>query len=213
MEETHSDTKDTVTDEFRWYRDFFKRGFDLFFCSLSFIVAMIPMAIVALIIKLSSFHEPVLFKQKRVGKNGELFTILKFRTMRDDAPHGVATENFDHPEQYITKFGKFLRKTSLDELPQLFNVFKGEMSMIGPRPLIPSEKQVLQWRDQLGATTVLPGITGLAQVNGRDELVGKKKAEIDSHYAHNVSICLDLDIFFKTLTDVIHSRGIHEGRN
>lgn len=153
------------------------------------------------------------FKQVWIGKHDQPFTILKFRTMSQNAPHQMATEKFENPEAFITPIGSKLRKMSLDELPQLFNVLKGDMSLIGPRPLIPKEKQVLQWRDKCGAENVLPGITGLAQVHGRDELTGKKKAMFDGKYANNVSAWLDLKTFFKTIVDVICGRGIHEGKN
>lgn len=126
---------------FSWYRDIWKRFFDFAFSLIGIILLAIPMMIIALIIKIDSPHEKILFRQKRVGKNNEVFTILKFRSMRQDAPHEMATKDFENPEAYITPVGKFLRKASLDELPQLFNVFKGDMSIVGPRPLIPKEKR------------------------------------------------------------------------
>lgn len=198
---------------FRWYCDFFKRVFDIIFSSIAIIILTLPMLIVALLIKIDSPEEPILFKQVRVGKDDVPFTIFKFRSMSKDAPHQMATENFENPEEYITTVGKVIRKTSLDELPQLFNVVKGDMSIIGPRPLIPIEKKILAMRDETGASQILPGITGLAQVHGRDELTGKKKAMFDGKYANNVSAWLDLKIFFKTIVDVICGRGIHEGKN
>lgn len=197
---------------FRWYRDFFKRLFDFGFSLIAIIILAIPMLIIATLIKIDSPEEPILFRQKRIGKNDVPFIIYKFRSMSKDAPHEMSTETFENPEQFVTPVGEFLRKKSLDELPQLFNVLKGNMSIIGPRPLIPEEKEVLKMRDELGASQVLPGITGLAQVNGRDELIGKKKATIDGTYARKVSIWLDLFIFFKTVGDVIVSRGVHEGK-
>ena len=197
---------------FHWYRDFFKRVFDIVFSFIAVILLSIPMLIIALLIKLDSPNESVLFRQVRIGKNNRPFTILKFRSMNKDAPHQIATENFKNPEKYITKIGKIIRKTSLDELPQLFNVLKGEMSIIGPRPLIPTEKVVLAMRDEYGASKILPGITGLAQIHGRDEVNDENKASYDGKYALNISMLLDLSIFCKTITDVLHSRGIHEGR-
>ncbi len=197
---------------FRLYDNVFKRLFDIVVSLLMLIVLGIPMAIIAWLIKKDSPNEPILFRQKRIGKNDVPFTIYKFRSMSNDAPHQLATENFENPEKFITPVGKFLRKKSLDELPQLFNVLKGNMSIIGPRPLIPEEKEVLKMRDELGASQVLPGITGLAQINGRDELIGEKKATIDGTYARKVSIWLDVFIFCKTIGDVLVSRGVHEGK-
>lgn len=133
--------------------------------------------------------------------------------MNKDAPHQMATENFENPERYITPIGKVIRKTSLDELPQLFNVLKGEMSIIGPRPLIPSESKVLSMRDEYGASHILPGITGLAQIHGRDEITDENKAAYDGKYSLNLSLSLDVFIFFKTIIDVVRSRGVREGKN
>ncbi len=197
---------------FKWYRDFFKRFFDIIFSLIAIVVFAFPMLIIAVIIKVDSPKESIFFKQVRVGKNDVPFTILKFRSMRNDAPHQVATENFENPEQYITKVGKVLRKTSLDELPQLFNVLKGDMSVIGPRPLIPQEKDVLAMRDKYGASRIFPGITGLAQVHGRDEVTDENKAAYDGKYALNISLFLDLSIFLKTIIDVIQSKGIVDGK-
>lgn len=198
--------------KFSWYRDFFKRIFDISFSLIALIVLAIPMLIIAICIKVDSKDDPVLFKQVRIGKNDIPFSIYKFRTMKVDTPHQMATEKFQNPEMYITKIGAKLRKSSLDELPQLFNVLKGDMSLVGPRPLIPKEKEVLSWRDEYGAEKVLPGITGLAQVNGRDELIGEEKAKYDAEYANSISFLLDLKILAKTVSDVVRSRGIHEGK-
>lgn len=197
---------------FKWYRDFFKRILDIIFSLIAGIILIIPMLIIALLIKLNSPKEPILFKQVRVGKNDVPFTIFKFRSMSKDAPHQMATEDFENPEEYITSIGKILRKASLDELPQLLNVLKGDMSVIGPRPLIPSEIDVLAMRDEYGASQILPGITGLAQVHGRDEISDENKAAYDGKYAHNISMLLDLSIFCKTLFNVVKSRGVCEGR-
>lgn len=206
-------SNNSVKDKsFRWYRAFFKRVFDICFSLIAIIILTIPMIIIAIFIKVDSPKETVLFRQVRVGKNNVPFTMFKFRSMTKDAPHQMATENFENPEEYITTVGKIIRKTSLDELPQLFNVLKGDMSIIGPRPLIPAEKDVLAMRDEAGASKILPGITGLAQVHGRDEVTDENKAAYDGKYALNISILLDLSIFFKTILDVIFSRGIHEGK-
>lgn len=196
---------------FHWYRDFFKRGIDVAVSIVAVVILGIPMIIIAICVKHDDPQSEIWFRQQRVGKNNIPFTIYKFRSMTVDAPHQMATAEFDNSQKYITTVGKVLRKSSLDELPQIFNVLKGEMSLIGPRPLIPKEKEVLELRDKLGATTVLPGITGLAQVHGRDELDDEKKAEYDSKYAHQLSLKLDSWIFFKTILDVVQSKGIHDG--
>lgn len=210
--EKDNDNENEVEQSFKWYRDFFKRGFDIFFSLIAIIILAIPMMIIALWIKIDSPHEKVLFKQERIGINNVPFTILKFRSMRDDAPHQLATENFENPEMYITSVGKILRKTSMDELPQLFNVLKGDMSIVGPRPLIPKEKYVLKLRDEYGANKILPGITGLAQVHGRDQVTDENKASYDGKYALHVSLLLDASIILKTVSDVVRSRGVREGK-
>ena len=210
--EKDNDNESEVEQSFKWYRDFFKRGFDIFFSLIAIIILAIPMMIIALWIKVDSPHEKVLFKHERIGINNVPFTILKFRSMRDDAPHQMATENFENPEMYITRVGKILRKASLDELPQLLNVLKGDMSIVGPRPLIPKEKYVLKLRDEYGANKILPGITGLAQVHGRDQVTDENKASYDGKYALNVSLLLDASIIMKTVSDVVRSRGIREGK-
>lgn len=210
--EKDNDNENEVEQSFRWYRDFFKRGFDIFLSLIALIIFAIPMLIIALWIKVDSPHEKVLFKQERIGIDNVPFTILKFRSMRDDAPHQMATENFENPEMYITSVGKILRKTSMDELPQLLNVLKGDMSIVGPRPLIPKEKYVLKLRDEYGANKILPGITGLAQVHGRDQVTDENKASYDGKYALNVSLLLDASIILKTVSDVVRSRGVREGK-
>ena len=210
--EKDNDNENEVEQSFKWYRDFFKRGFDIFFSLIAIIILAIPMMIIALWIKIDSPHEKVLFKQERIGINNVPFTILKFRSMRDDAPHQMATENFENPEVYITRVGKILRKTSMDELPQLLNVLKGDMSIVGPRPLIPKEKYVLKLRDEYGANKILPGITALAQVHGRDQVTDENKASYDGKYALNVSLLLDASIIMKTVSDVVRSRGVREGK-
>lgn len=210
--EKDNDNENEVEQSFRWYRDFFKRGFDIFLSLIALIIFAIPMLIIALWIKVDSPHEKVLFKQERIGIDNVPFTILKFRSMRDDAPHQMAMENFENPEMYITRVGKILRKTSMDELPQLFNVLKGDMSIVGPRPLIPKEKYVLKLRDEYGANKILPGITGLAQVHGRDQVTDGNKASYDGKYALNVSLLLDTSIIMKTVSDVVRSRGVREGK-
>ncbi|RGU50444.1 sugar transferase [Limosilactobacillus fermentum] len=193
------------------YRTTIKRIFDAFFGVLLLICLSPLMLVLAIWIKLDS-KGPVLFKQERVGRNGKRFTIYKFRSMSDDAPHQMATSEFDTALSYITRSGQLMRKTSLDELPQLVNVVKGEMSFIGPRPLIPKEEKVLRLRHANGADGVAPSITGLAQVRGRDEVTDVQKANYDGEYANNISFVGDFAILVKTFTDVLQSRGVHDGK-
>ncbi|MEE6670166.1 sugar transferase [Limosilactobacillus fermentum] len=187
-----------------------KRGLDLVFAVLLVICLSPIMLGLAIWIKLDS-KGPVLFRQERVGRNGEPFKIYKFRSMSDDAPHQMATSEFDSALSYITRSGRIMRKLSLDELPQLFNVIKGEMSFIGPRPLIAKEEYVLQLRRANGAEDVTPGITGLAQVRGRDEVTDDQKAAYDGEYAKDLSFKEDCSILFKTVADVVQGRGVHDG--
>lgn len=196
---------------FSIYRCIIKRLIDFCISLVTLICLIIPFIIIAICIKADS-KGPIIFAQERVGKNDHPFKILKFRSMYQDAPHEMATAQLENAESHITKVGKFLRKTSLDELPQLINVLLGQMSLVGPRPLILSEKYVLGLRDKNGASKITPGITGLAQVHGRDEISNLQKAEYDGEYAHQVSFALDVKILTKTVGDVLHSRGIHEGK-
>ena len=191
------------------YKNVIKRILDISVSLVALIVLLIPFVIISLLIKLDS-KGPVFFKQVRMGKDDVPFDILKFRSMYETAPHQMSTSQLDNPSQHVTTIGKFLRKTSLDELPQLINVIKGDMSIVGPRPLILSEKNVLNLRTRNGASKVLPGITGLAQVNGRDELPDDEKAQFDQYFAAIVSLSLDFKIIMKTFIDVLDERGIKE---
>ncbi|GIC73079.1 sugar transferase [Limosilactobacillus fermentum] len=193
------------------YRTTIKRIFDAFFGVLLLICLSPLMLVLAIWIKLDS-KGPVLFKQERVGRNGKRFTIYKFRSMSDDAPHQMATSEFDTALSYITRSGQLMRKTSLDELPQLVNVVKGEMSFIGPRPLIPKEEKVLRLRHANGAESLAPGITGLAQVRGRDEVTDTQKANYDGEYAGNVTLRGDFSILVETVLAVLARRGVHDGK-
>ncbi|MCM3124174.1 sugar transferase [Mesobacillus sp. MER 48] len=154
---------------------------------------------------------PVLFKQKRVGIHKSHFEILKFRTMRIDTPKDTPTHLLESPEQYITKTGKFLRKTSLDELPQIWNIFVGHMSIIGPRPALWNQYDLIEERDKYGANDILPGLTGWAQVNGRDELSIDIKAKLDGEYRKNMSFLMDLKCFVYTIISVLKKDGVIEG--
>ena len=192
------------------YKNFLKRVLD-FFMSLLGIVVLSPIfLILAIIIKLTS-PGPILFKQKRVGKNKSHFNILKFRTMRTDTPKDCPTHLLSNPDQYITKIGKFMRKTSLDELPQLFNILKGDMAIIGPRPALWNQYDLIEERDKYKANDVKPGLTGWAQINGRDELEIDVKAALDGEYVEKMSFLFDCKCFFGTITSVLKSDGVVEG--
>lgn len=192
------------------YNKFFKRVIDFFMSTVGIIVLALPMLIIALAIKIDS-KGPVFFKQKRVGKNKEHFNILKFRTMRIDTPHDAPTHELQDPKKWITKVGGFLRKTSLDELPQLFNIWLGQMAVIGPRPALWNQYDLIEERDKYGANDVRPGLTGWAQINGRDELEIDVKAKLDGEYIEKMSFFFDVKCFFGTITSVLKSDGVVEG--
>jgi O-antigen biosynthesis protein WbqP len=193
------------------YQRYVKRGLDLVISALA-LVALSPLfALIALWVKLDS-RGPVFFRQKRVGRDKVLFEIIKFRTMRTDAPHNVPTHQLSNAGSYITRCGRFLRKTSLDELPQLFNILLGQMSLVGPRPALWNQDDLIAWRNRYGANSVLPGLSGWAQVNGRDELSIEKKALRDGEYAQNISFPLDVKCVVLTLVKVFNREGIAEGR-
>lgn len=192
------------------YRHFFKRIIDIVLSFLGIIILALPMLIIAIIVKIDS-KGPAIFKQKRVGKNGKPFNFYKFRSMRIDAPHDMATRAI-HSEDYITKVGAFLRKTSLDELPQMFCILKGSMSIIGPRPIVYTEEELIAYRKEVGAYSVRPGLTGLAQVRYRDNITDMKlKAETDGEYVQKITFIGDLKIFFKTIVKVLKKDDIVEG--
>ena len=193
------------------YRNVIKRVID-WVLSLCAIVVLSPLlAILALCVKFSS-PGPVLFCQKRVGKGKTYFRIYKFRSMRTDTPKDMPTHLLEKPDAFITPIGHFLRKTSLDELPQLFNIFKGEMSIVGPRPALWNQDDLIAERDKYGANDCVPGLTGYAQIHGRDELPIPKKAELDGYYVQHLSFGLDVKIFFGTIRSVLHHEGIVEGK-
>ena len=188
----------------------YKRKIDLML-SLIGLVVLAPLFIgIMIAIKLES-KGPVFFKQKRVGLHRSHFNILKFRTMRIDAPKDTPTHLLGDPEQYITKVGKFLRKTSLDELPQIINIVKGEMAVIGPRPALWNQFDLIKERDRYKANDILPGLTGWAQINGRDELPIEVKAKLDGEYAGKISFWMDFKCFVGTIVSVIKSEGVLEG--
>lgn len=189
---------------------FFKRTLDIVLSFLGMLVLSPFFLLLVLAIKLDS-KGPVLFKQKRIGLHKKHFYILKFRTMRIDTPKDTPTHLLENPEQWITKVGKFLRKTSLDELPQIWNIFVGDMSIIGPRPALWNQYDLIEERDRYGANDVLPGLTGWAQIHGRDELPIAKKAELDGYYVQHLSFGLDVRCFFGTIKSVVKSEGVVEG--
>ena len=192
------------------YKKCIKRLIDIIMSFFGIIILAIPMLIIALCIKLDS-KGPVLFKQKRVGIHKTHFNILKFRTMRTNTPKDAPTHLLKNPDQFITKTGKFLRKTSLDELPQMFCILTGKMSVIGPRPALWNQYDLIEERDKYGANDVRPGLTGLAQINGRDELEIEEKARIDGEYVKNISFILDVKCFFGTIISVAKHDGVVEG--
>ena len=196
--------------EYSMYRNFFKRVLDIVVSGLGILVLALPMLVLVIAIKLDS-PGPVLFKQKRVGLKKTHFQIFKFRTMRIDTPRDMPTHMLENPEQWITKVGKFLRKTSLDELPQIFNIFAGQMSVIGPRPALWNQFDLVEERDKYGANDVRPGLTGWAQINGRDELEIPVKAKLDGEYIEKLSFLFDCKCFFGTITSVLKSDGVVEG--
>ena len=193
------------------YRRFFKRLIDFLLSLLGTILLSPVLAALAVWVKCSS-PGPVLFKQKRVGRGKTYFQIYKFRSMSSDTPKDMPTHLLENPEAFITPAGRFLRRTSLDELPQLFNILKGEMSIVGPRPALWNQDDLVAERDKYGANDCVPGLTGYAQVHGRDELPIPEKARLDGYYARHLSFWLDVKIFFRTIGSVLHHDGVVEGR-
>lgn len=196
------------------YNRYIKRLVDVILSGMALLVLWPVFALLAIIIKTTD-PGPVFFKQKRVGikKNGEVtyFPILKFRTMKTSTPKDMPTHLLENPEQWITSIGKFLRKTSLDELPQIWNIFTGDMSIIGPRPALWNQYDLIAERDKYRANDVKPGLTGWAQINGRDELPIDVKARLDGEYVENLSFGFDVKCFFGTIISVLKSDGVVEG--
>lgn len=189
-----------------------KRGLDIVL-SLAALLLLWPLfAVFAVLIKVDS-PGPVLFTQRRVGRKKKLFTIYKFRTMKADTPPDVPTHQLQNSRTRITKTGAFLRRTSLDELPQLWNILVGDMSIIGPRPALWNQDDLVRERDKYGANDLRPGLTGYAQVHGRDELPIALKAELDGCYMRRLGFCMDVKIFFTTLKQVPRGSGVVEGVN
>lgn len=189
---------------------YIKRIIDILLSGLAIIILSPLLLILCIAIKLDS-PGPIFFTQKRVGIHKTYFQIYKFRTMRTDTPKDMPTHMLSNPEQYITKVGKFLRKTSLDELPQMINILKGDMSIIGPRPALWNQEDLIAERDKYGANDVMPGLTGWAQINGRDELEIPVKAKLDGEYVERMSFGFDVRCFFGTITSVLKHDGVVEG--
>ncbi|HLR41684.1 MAG TPA: sugar transferase [Pseudogracilibacillus sp.] len=189
---------------------FFKRFIDIALSAAGMIFLSPVYLLLMLAIKTES-KGPILFKQKRVGFHKRHFNILKFRTMRADTPKDTPTHLLSNPDQYITKSGKFLRKTSLDELPQIWNIFRGDMSVIGPRPALWNQEDLIAERDKYNVHSVKPGLTGWAQINGRDELPIKVKAKLDGYYVEHMGVLMDMKCFVGTFVSVAKSDGVSEG--
>ena len=192
------------------YRCFIKRILDLILSLIGLILGAIPMLLIAIVIRRED-PGPVLFQQKRFGINKSFFTLYKFRSMRLSTPHDVPTHQLSDPEQYLLKSGRFIRKYSLDELPQLINILRGDMSVVGPRPALWNQEDLIAEREKYGANNVKPGLTGWAQINGRDELEIPVKAKLDGEYAEKLSFLFDCRCFFGTFLKVLRHEGVVEG--
>lgn len=193
------------------YRKIFKRILDIVLSGCGIVILSPLFLAIAVWIKLDS-EGPVFFRQTRIGLHKEKFEILKFRTMQKDAPNDVPTHLFSDSHHWVTRAGRILRKTSLDELPQILQIFTGKMSLVGPRPALWNQYDLIAERDKYGANDVLPGLTGWAQVNGRDELSVEEKARFDGEYAADVTFGMDMLCLWKTVSTVVMRKGFHEGR-
>ncbi|MCF1600652.1 sugar transferase [Tetragenococcus halophilus] len=192
------------------YEKYIKRALGFFLSLIGIIILSPILLVICLAIKIDS-KGPIIFKQKRVGKHKKYFNIYKFRTMKSETPKEMPTHLLNNPDAFITKVGKFLRKTSLDELPQLFNILKGDMAVIGPRPALWNQYDLIAERDKYGVNEAQPGLTGLAQISGRDELEIPVKAQIDGKYTRNISFVMDVKCFVGTILSIVKSDGVVEG--
>lgn len=198
------------------YKHFFKQLIDIVLSFIGIIVLALPMLVFAFIIKAED-RGPVFFRQKRIGIHKTQFGLLKFRSMKMSTPHDMPTHMLENPEQYILRCGRWMRKMSIDELPQIFNIFTGKMSIIGPRPALWNQDDLIAERDKYGANDVKPGLTGWAQINGRDELEIPAKAKLDGEYVaalnagHGKGFAMDCKCFFGTIKSVLHHDGVIEG--
>lgn len=200
---------------FSIYTRYLKRVSDVFFSIIAIILLALPMLIIAVVIKCNDPKGRVIFKQTRIGRNGKTFRILKFRSMRSDTPKHLPTGKVSQEQYaaYVTGVGRVLRKCSLDELPQVFNILRGEMSFVGPRPVLANETAVIEAREKAGLRYFRPGLTGWAQINGRNTLTDEEKAQYDSEYINRVSFFFDLYCMIKTVLIVITKKGFLEGRS
>lgn len=192
------------------YRKYIKRLFDLILSGIALLFLWLPMLIIGIIVKCDS-KGPALFWQKRVGMNKETFMMPKFRSMYTETPANMPTHLLANPEQWITRAGRFMRKASLDELPQIWSIFTGKMSIIGPRPALWNQDDLIAERDKYGANGVRPGLTGWAQINGRDEIEIDEKAQLDGEYVEKMSFLFDCKCFFDTILFVLRRKGVVEG--
>lgn len=193
------------------YRNVIKRVIDILLSGIGIIILAVPMLIVALVIFIDEPGLPI-FVQKRVGKNKKLFGLLKFKSMKKDAPHDVPTHLLENPDEYMLRCGKFIRKFSIDELPQMLNIFVGHMSIVGPRPALWNQDDLVAEREKYGANSVRPGLTGWAQINGRDELEIPEKARLDGEYVKKESFIFDCRCFFGTFIKVLRHDGYVDGK-
>lgn len=192
------------------YRSFVKRALDILLSALGTLLLSPLFLLISCAVKAED-GGPVFFTQKRIGIHKSTFNILKFRTMRTDTPHDMPTHLLSDPERWITRVGRFLRRTSLDELPQILQILSGKMSIVGPRPALWNQYDLIAERDKYGANDVMPGLTGWAQVNGRDALEIEEKARYDGEYAEKLSFALDAKIFFMTVINVLRRSDVVEG--
>jgi O-antigen biosynthesis protein WbqP len=192
------------------YDKYIKRGIDIVAALLGMVLASWLYVLIAIAIKIDD-PGPVFFTQKRVGIHKTYFKLIKFRSMKMSTPHDRPTHLLEDPEEYITRVGRFLRKTSLDEIPQLWNILVGDMSIIGPRPALWNQEDLLEERDKYGANDVKPGLSGWAQINGRDELGIEEKARLDGEYVQKISFSFDCKCFFGTIFSVLRHEGVVEG--
>ena len=192
------------------YQKFFKRFIDIILSGIALIILAIPMLIIAIVVKCNS-KGPALFWQKRVGLHKETFMMPKFRSMYTETPANMPTHMLDDPQRWITPVGRVLRKTSLDEIPQIWSIFIGKMSIIGPRPALWNQDDLIAERDKYGANDVRPGLTGWAQINGRDELEIPVKAKLDGEYVERMSFAFDIRCFWGAVMSVLRHDGVVEG--
>ena len=192
------------------YKSFIKRILDVILSLSALVILAVPMLIFMLIIKLED-KGPAFFTQKRIGKGKKFFMMYKFRSMKMNTPHDTPTHLLENPEQYILKCGRWMRKYSIDELPQIFNILKGDMSIVGPRPALWNQDDLIRERDKYGANDIRPGLTGWAQINGRDELEISEKARFDGEYVERESFMFDCICIMRTITNVFTHEGVLEG--